>query len=1597
MRNKISRASKSRIDAMNLGECKDQARTVEDNMDNTITKENGERDRAKTAKDLGTRGKELKKEVEELFHRLQLEAKFNNKLRASDVLQITAHSLQSHGFCTEDQLVHMFLQKLLMMNYKARSITVTKTSEHHSGKQQKSKQSSADNVDVFSELFERLSLSDERKSNTDPIHPMDVQMAVFHFADGFLKQLMVTKLSQCQYALPLLVPDPFTQQIEFPLWTFRETNQSWKIKNNDSETMSQSQPVWKAESPMVFFFRFGSVSSSKSQLINNLINEKHHTFFHRHCPGSSRTRVLMDGVVETAWFCPSRTDDDKFTDRVAFCNLHGDAGEHEKQLDIMTSMASVNVVVLPMLDRNDKTMTKIQSLYKDPKPLIFLLPENDLALTEQRNGKYKIGLKDRGQADVSEDLRKAITDCLPSAFTFRLEDVSKHSDIRVDEEDDDDCKTGKDAAQHMIGLLEKKDLTKIKESFLPHQGTLWHQWCKMNKELNRPQGDDPEMEISNKKGEMRKIREEQHKAPISEFINLFMKQMNSHATNKSMFFLKWLRILLDEYTSADLSDLLHKYNRTWTEVSKLSKSSSSNKSVELLPKQTELLDLSKKLQDATFGLEHIMREIGQIYESCSSVKENKKDLQFDFSSLPSLAAEMMISGFPLELMDGDAAHVPLVWISAVINELIHKLGDQRVFVLSVLGLQSSGKSTMLNAMFGLQFAVSAGRCTRGAFMQLVKVSDEMKTQKNIDYILVIDTEGLRALELAGGSTRHHDNELATFVVGLGNLTLVNIFGENPSEMQDILQIVVQAFMRMKEVRLTPSCVFVHQNVSDVTAGEKNMEGRRRLQETLDKMTRLAAEDEVCDAERFSDVIAFDVQKDVMYFAQLWEGSPPMAPSNPSYCENVQDLKKTILSHASNSNGMMLTDIKSHITNLWEALLKERFVFSFKNALEIAAYRKLETEYSKWTWSLRKAMLETENTLQNQIENGAINVVEETDLQDELNVKSAEVKKSMTEFFERDTNASILIQWKKSFEIKVSHIQENIVRETQRKLNEVLQQRVLKKNIDAQRTQNENALLEKAKNLALILKHKANDDKILKREFDSFWNRCVSEITKDTPQVQDIDILKDMKEVLSDNENFSDLSTKNQKCNILNISSYSAYIQLYKVDKLLKFLGYSKEYDAQINKLITDIVEQVYKMIMSYNIAKMGYNKTYIQELTGFIRAKLVEHEEKETTKYTFKKHFFSDLVFAIFNKEQMTFVKQHNIFREGNDPVHYFARKREEYYSIFQKYCQGATSATIIGEIICNKLKEPIQQSVYKKTARDLADDMRSNCESLNGNRSNLEKHILKTLAEKEGFEEYKTYMRKPKEHFKSFIRDEVSRYINDNFNISVLPKMKDDLRQKEKQIIEAVQTASEEVDENSGDADLWLKILTLNLSDVLIFSENDLEGVSRDDVDVKLLAEVIRKQLPSIISEISNEFSTESFRQKLDNKDRPDEILYEHLCQCCWVQCPFCKAICTNTAEDHDPQSHSVPFHRPEGLNGWHYTGTKNLCADFCTTLVTSTKSFRPSHESEKLIPYKDYKSAGGIYAEWSITPDLTELSYWKRFVCRFQEELEEYYEKKF
>ncbi|XP_074511541.1 interferon-induced very large GTPase 1-like [Sebastes fasciatus] len=1547
-----------------------------------------------------------------MLGRLHLQDKHQQKLSPADFLKVGPPVKQDHD-TSEKDLALTFLQRLMMLDYRARYIPV---------KQDSLEVSHSNPVPVFDtvdtdhddlDVFYSISVGFDQSEQTH-VHPMDVQMAIFHCSDSFFKQNMITKLSQCQYALPLLVPDPVTMDIGCPLWTFRQIRKTWKIteiKDNSNIVTMKSMPICKAETPMVSFLRLGSLSLSKSQLMNSLINDRHNTFFHRNCPGSTKSRHLMDGVAEIAWYCPAGKPTDAFTDCIAFCNLHGDALSIEKQRNILTDKSSVNVVLVPTLEKGDKSTAVISALLKSSKPLICLIVNDNCGAVEIKRAKYKMGLRDRSQSDVSKELKKIIGNILSGPHaSFQLETMDEVSGIRVDE-DDKACQKGKSAAMKVVNLLQGMDVSKIKDTFLPCQGQLWHEWCKINKEQYHLKG-NIEKEKCEKQQKLNQIRQKQRTASCSKPMKLFIESLSSLPSTDKVYFLKWTQILIDALSTDDLSSILQNYDEKWTEVLALKKKH--DKSDLLKTKQTELDEISTKLQSATFGLEHIFREMGQIYEAHASLQKQTKRVQTDWSKYPKLAAELMISGHPMELMDGDAGHVPLTWISSLLNEVIKKLGNKRVFVLSVLGVQSSGKSTMLNAMFGLQFAVSAGRCTKGAFMQLVKVSKEIKKDFQFDYVLVVDTEGLRALELEGNTTLHHDNELATFVVGLGNMTLINIFGENPAEMQDVLQIVVQAFMRMKKIKLSPSCVFVHQNVTDIAAAEKNMDGKRRLQEKLDKMASLAAKEEVCDAECFSDVIAFDVQKDVKYFAQLWEGSPPMAPPNPGYSESVQELKTIILSKASQSAGITLSQFKSKIQDLWKALMNEQFVFSFKNTLEIAVYRRLEVQYGNWIWALRSNMLTIENGLHTQIENGKLDKVELNYLHKEMNKTYGEIRKAMTTYFDDDRDKEMLVQWRGRFESKIKEFHDEQVRAVKRRLDEVIQQKNACKKLDDKKTEFENKLLQKSKELAHRLKDKAKDEEELKKHFNSVWSGLVRELTAGITPIEDINYEKDQSIILQEIgfewSLIAECESSGRFKKISEVGDYVHYVSLSKHQDLSNtekgildhcsetwtkakytFKGYFQYEEQQLIKsFIDDVEKQSLDAIKSKPVATRGYKSTFLQEVANHVKEKVTEFESKR--KYALKKEFTVDLVLYVFHRAGGWLSESHKKFKENNDALAYVKSKKMQYYNIFRSFCKGNSSAVVLGELICEKLKSSTVEAVCNKTAIDLAGEMRCSFPAFSGNRLNLEKHVLKSLAEKEDFDGFITYIRHPRSQVETFIKEEVQKYIFTDSTDKAQNILKKNVEDIKNLVSQALFTATEKVKTQRGDPDMWMEEFSSLLKDKLTFDTICYENFS-DINNFDFLKEETEKGLESIIKEMSSLSSDKmkEFRMK------PDQILIDQLCLCCWVTCPFCAAVCTNTLEDHSPDKHNVPFHRPAGIKGWHTRRTAELVTSFCTTSVASDRRFYPHHDSDERIPYKLYQTAGEKYATWEITPDASKLTYWKWFVCRFQKQLEDHYKLKF
>ncbi|XP_069055051.1 interferon-induced very large GTPase 1-like [Lepisosteus oculatus] len=968
-----------------------------------------------------------------LLERLGLQKFYSVKLTKPDVLTVNKLSLSNTQPTAEEELSFYYLYKLMMLDYRARSVLCVKEKGHPHHK-------SADVSCDVDDFLGDTNVCDDDTEEELQIHPMDIQMAVFLCASDFLRQWMCMKLTKCQYALPLLVPDPRNDTTEFPMWAFQQVKKSWKSKGANKDSV-KSGLLFQASVPIVSFIRFGICPTSKSKILNSVINrQKHNVFFHWHCKGSTRECLLTDGLVEIAWYWPGGMEDDVLNSCVAFTNLHGDASNHKEQIAFLQEVSAVIVVLLSESSLNDTRKETLSSLLKSSTPVICLFAEKEKVAHRPNPTKVKLAVHNKNEAQLTDEIISHIKHFLGTkdkkcSLKACIEVARRHS--IVTDEVNEKCREGHEIAQRLMDLIKKEDLANVKRTFLPLQGDLWYEWCRKDKESYRLQSsaftsiEQQKSKIQAKKEDLRK--EQLGKAfPLNNLMRSFLECLGSSSLSPDtkLYMLQWLGTLLDDLTTDSLTKLQALYHSTWVDMKSQRTSNGGDESQ--LQKTAE--NISRELDASNFGLQHLLREVSQIYEALKMSPDMADEKQY-LTALPGIGAEMLIEGYPLELMDGDASYVPLGWIEAVLDKLIHKVGDKQIFVLSILGVQSSGKSTLLNTMFGLHFPVSAGRCTRGAFMQLVTVDQKIRDELQYDFVLIVDTEGLRSLEINNATALAHDNELATFIVGIADATLINIMEESLLDMQDILQICVQAFMRMKRVSITPSCLFVHQNVAEPFASEDNMTGRMRLQETLDEMARIAASEEGFDATSFNDIIQFDVRKHVYFFKNLFEGNPSTAPPNPSYSENVQELKSTILGireWKSDCRFTSISEMKLRIVAMWNALLGENFVFSFRNSLEVMVYKRLEVNCGNWTWQLRKCGLDLQRTLRHQIMSDQVQAVDSSSIKKSFEQQAKAISEETEGYFKKEKYPHILNQWKNNIDFRLQTVKEELIEDTQRR-------------------------------------------------------------------------------------------------------------------------------------------------------------------------------------------------------------------------------------------------------------------------------------------------------------------------------------------------------------------------------------------------------------------------------------------------------------------------------------------------------------------------------------------------------------------------------------
>ena len=482
-------------------------------------------------------------------------------------------------------------------------------------------------------------------------------------------------------------------------------------------------------------------------------------------------------------------------------------------------------------------------------------------------------------------------------------------------------------------------------------------------------------------------------------------------------------------------------------------------------------------------------------------------------------SEILMDGTAIEVMDGDAINVPVAWLSAVLNK-IKNSKMSTLLKVAVIRAQSCGKSTLLNTTFGLNFPVSSGRCTHGAYMQLVKVDTLLKETLKCDYIAVIDSEGLMSRSKADSSD--YDNELSTFVIGLSDLTLVIIKGEG-NEMQDVLPLAIHVFLPMNILGEHQACHFMHQNMGAVDVMTKVATEIDAFVRDLNAKTLTAAKDidQSDKYKRFTDVLKYDATKDNIYVPGLWDGVLPMGKTNAEYSKTMQMLKIDILTNVTDMQTKdkkrlyTFSDVSKRLEDLWNAIKYENVVLSFRNVLAVEAHKKLTKVFKEEQWTvkreLREMIQQEECVIENEIRGGHVQksvrqLVESSSqkLSGFIHSKTAEVEKKIMHYFHcagcnecnaEVTNRHLLANNEKEFEDEVKSLGRTLTKEVNSAMDSLETKMQTDTSIHRLSQEMDNTLRKKVKE---VIRTRKSDD--LKKEtieemFDLLWAEATGDILR----------------------------------------------------------------------------------------------------------------------------------------------------------------------------------------------------------------------------------------------------------------------------------------------------------------------------------------------------------------------------------------------------------------------------------------------------------------------------------------------------------------------
>ena len=1457
--------------------------------------------------------------------------------------------------------------------------------------------------------------SDDDESKDDDaagINPMDGLLCIFHRADIRLQRALAIKLSACQLSVPFLLPDPEapSTNITMLLSALENITKSWKGTSSNSESANEvfatAHPF-----PVASFFRIGKNKMSKSLLINKIMsdqNDDHDIFFHKDIKGGHVKRKVADGLVEISWFLPGESANQTLKNEICFANLRGDAGQFKKQLDLLLNISSVLCILLPSKYPDETTMETLKQILQSKAKVILIFKKMkedakkyfdelgkrnvNLSLTIKANKKNKYTFYTDIRKNIQTNLHK-----IESTPLAKLASSAHEYGIRVDHYQLPTELENIMETWLKLGTKEAKNLLKL-QTHVPKFADLEREkYCPTRQGIRFIQHGN-ERPVNEIYDEIEREEEAQQKS----YENLdrrvlgyltFVVEADERERNLA---LDKMKHHLDMMSRKVLAELHRKYRVTSLKLQK--KKESSQESVTPSSDENELVQIEKSIPECSFGLEHIIRELAQLYQLPGI---NPKEYA-------GAAAEMLLSGQPLELMDGDSSYIPLPWFNAVYAKLAQKTNKANIFVISVLGMQSSGKSTLLNTMFGLEFRVSSGSCTRGAFACLIPVGDALKTESNIDYILVIDTEGLKGS--GDPQLRERDNELATFATGVADVTIVNIFGENHNEIKEFLEISVHAFLKMKLVHKKKTCVIVHQNVAATDARDKLGVARVKLKEDLDKMTKIAASQEKCEDkfQKFDDIISYDANKDVFYLPSLLQGSPPMAPVNPEYGRGVQKIIKNIttLMCSQKSFQLSISHFRKNVCILWNAMLKENFIFCFRNTIEVRAYTSLDRKHFQVFVKLMViGMKQLEKKIQVALKRCTTRDERKEkweEIQKEIQQRAEKIKEDMQKeietFIETNEDKAILEEWREFVNNRITQQKEmqvlaliNICRATFSYLQN-------QQDVEEKKQTYKDELLEKAQRF--MTDEHSTDKTERKRIFDQKWKQWIDEIP--CCLESKLNINNEMVKVLVNTDPTLNTEMKEklhqQSSSILNFKDILPDIDINKLH--VKFSSPEKhcieeekeKRVTQAKKLREIVVTAAHNFVKQKSQSPVKCTPNDIKELYHQVTTTITD--KTKSSSFTFDKCLTCDILLYIFANVYTTYNEIEENYIKTRDIRGALERNlRPELETYFFSICDKMEVDVLAANSIAHVLQGPIKSDLNRTMGPAVTSELLKN--KIYMSKSSFHANVLVQLGEEGNFKSYIPYLNHPVKFLREKLTESIINYCLKQETLSVNALITREVEAIKGELFAAFDKASELTRTRSGKLTFWIQRFvencrTLEIKKDMFAVAAIYEDLQNIDVFEKKLCGEVEEFLESLIQCGVNEENMKEWKPSPHN----DLLASMFDCECC---CPFCRALCDQTVKDH-AENHFTKIHRPQGLTGHKYTDTRKLVHEICTADVAGNGAFRNPATSKEWHPYKDYQTVNDYYKSWTIPPDpsFEASTYWQWFMATFSKELAEHYKLK-